>query len=254
MIKNFRRKLNVLLVLLFLFTIVSITANTQKVNAATKKIQEIVIDLNSDKKHDKVVLNINMDGTLNLKINQSSYKIRPEMEDPYVFITIVDIDKKDKFKEIEFSEELDDGYSSKLIFTYDGKTIKKVFEHEGHIAYNGSGTITLEQVEQLLFTWNSYEKYKYNGKQFMHIITKYHPLSEEAVIKLPIVLQKTPTDKKQSFLAKRGDKVTIVLADKKGWFKLVNSKGQSGWLYCDEKNVIQGKNSYDIFSDLFQAG
>jgi hypothetical protein len=247
-----KRVFSILILVVFL-TSTNVLGNVIKDSLkGAKKVKEFNADLNGDNKQDKITLYYNNNGTNIVDINGFTYKFNTGDDIAQIAeIKAIDINKNDKYKEIEISSTGSSDSLHSVALKYDGNKIIEIWNLDCvNVTYDGSGIIKVEEISQIFYTWDYIDTYKYNGAVIKLIPPKYYTLNTETTVITPIKLQKSPADKTESFKLIKGEKVKIVMADNNGWFMLVNSKGKQGWFYCDKNDYVQGKEQYDIFSDL----
>lgn len=173
-------------------------------------------------------------------------------------LNVIDINKKDKTKQLEIRELTTNIYSHRELVSYkNGEAVIIKMPKPANVkkivsaTYEGNGTIEHAYVNQMLYSWFYKETFKYDGKTVEHVMKSSYNLETMATANLVIKLQKSPTDKTVVFKTAKGMALTIVEANGKGWFKVKNSAGKMGWFFFDAKtNEIQGKSGKTVFDGL----
>lgn len=270
MIKISQKKLSILLIFMMLLTVVSIQSKEIKVKAQSNlsnslefdpssKLQEFTADLDGDNQNETISLYYNSNQLNTIEINGQllSINLFDGFGEDSVHMRVIDLNKKDKYKEIEYKEDIANDFEHIVLLSYKNNKIVKLIDYGFFtgVNYDYSGNITFSRRSQLLYTWGYKEKYTYDGTSLKHIPTKYYELNSYATVVVPIKVQNSTTDKRVPFTLKKGEKVKIVTADGKGWFKLINSKKKAGWFYVNPSTAkIQGIYQWKVFSGLPLAG
>ncbi len=132
-------KIRKLIVLLFL----NITTLHSQQLAFSKQI-----DLNSDKIIDKISLTQSDDVTLTLAVNNFLKKVEFEYDfDEANGFRIIDIDKKDTFKEIEVVASGPGGETFVKLYWFDGKNIRLMNTFKASLNINGNGIVYADSFE-----------------------------------------------------------------------------------------------------------
>lgn len=236
------------------------------IDNSPKKIKEISYDLNNDNILENIALYYDKTGTgtgtCTIKVNNSSKSIslQSNLGQSELKINVIDINKKDKIKEIQLIETTENDYQHIVFFKFDGKSLLKIpaFETANlirNVSFDGNGNIKAYFINQSLYTLYIIDNYKYDGKSIKLIPSKYYKLNTPTTVIFPIKVQKSQTNKAAPFKLYKGEKVTIVTTDGKGWFKLLNSKKKEGWFYFDKQTYkLQGKEQWQVFKNLPIAG
>ncbi len=237
--------------------------NTQSV-LKPKVIRTISTDLDGNGSKESISLTYHSAYYAILKINKIEVVLSLcGIGDPDALdLRVVDLIKSDKTKQLEFRELTTDIYARRELLNYNNGTISFIVlpspadpSMTVNASYDGKGTITHAYVNQNLYTWFYKESFKYDGKTVTHISKSSYTLDTNVTISTAIKLQKSPKNKDMAFKTTKGMKLTIVETDGKGWFKVKNSSGQTGWFYFDDKtNKIQGKPGVEVFKGLPYAG
>ena len=230
---------------------------------STQTIKEISSDLNSDNILENISLYYDEEtGSCTVKVNDSSKSISLEsnLGQDDLMINVIDLNKNDNIKEIQLIETIENDYKHIVFFKFDGTNLIKIIELKSDklitgLSFDGKGNIKTSFVNQSLYTLGCIDNYKYDGKSIKYIPSKYYKLNTPTTIIFPIKVQKSQTNKAAPFKLYKGEKVTIVTTDGKGWFKLLNSKKKEGWFYFDKNTYkLQGKQQWQIFKNLPIAG
>lgn len=226
-----------------------------------RKIVNMSADINGDGRKEAISATFDVSpgyddyDVCTVKINSSMYKVTGARLNTRIYL--VDINKKDKYKEIAVVDNgMSDDYST--TFLYYNKKVQKVgsvygaigyglFDRNG-IGFNGSGMVTGESRGHLLQTWFYSDYYKLNSS---HILQRQSQKYYKTLKPNVITAKKTITlysDDKKKIVAKlnKGDKVTFIGSDEKQWCIVKMKSGKYGWF----KAPIF---SEDLFDGLFLA-
>jgi hypothetical protein len=202
------------------------------------------VDLNGDGVKEKIKLKLNVDadyfGEYSLYINNRVVTNYCEAIEGN--FRIVDINPKDKYKEIAIQEYGPSDDYSMTFYSYDGKKITSVGTLYGYgTSLNGTGSVFTNSRGAILCTWFYKNYYKLSSK---HVLTrvpqKLYTMNLKATVKIPISLKTSQTNSKVKVTLKKGEKVTIVSTDGKRWCLVKNSKGVKGWFSVKNFYYIEG--------------
>ena len=211
-----------------------------------------VTDLNGDGKDDTIKYTVKDLNTCTLTVNNVS--ITHTGFNPGNSISIIDIDKKDKYKEIVITDNKSDNANSSYYYFYNGRKIIYMGEVDGNnMVYPGEGRFTSEMRASTLQTWYYTANFKINRKHKIVFIPKsLYKLGITKIVKKPVSLQLSQTNGATAVRLKVGEKVTILYGDAKKWFLIKNSKNVKGWLAVENDTEIAGTryNSWDVFDNI----
>lgn len=194
-------------------------------------------DLNGDNKLDKISLSVKIEsGEFILKINNASingsfYNIEfSDNLDKEIGFNIVDIDKRDKYKEIEIFYN---GYRYDLrefhIFTFDGNLIKIML---GPVctcpAYSGYGIVLIDEWKDF---WTKREKYVLNRKtRNLELVPQgLYYMGVEARVREMFPIYRTRTGSDIVAKMRPSSKCLILVYDPEGWYLMKSVSGLVGW-------------------------
>jgi len=212
----------------------------------------IVTDLNGDGKLDTIKYIVKDLNTCSLTVNGIS--IVHTGFNPGKSISIIDIEKKDKLKEIILTDNKSDNTNSSYYYFYNGLKIIFLGKVDGsNMVYYGDGTFVAEIRASILETWYYKAKYHINSNHKIVLIPKkLYEIGDVVTVKKSIRLQKSPTDSTTVAKLSVGEKVTILYGDTRKWFIIKTSKKVNGWLAVKDCTKIVGTNynSWDVFDNL----
>ncbi|MGB4587614.1 MAG: SH3 domain-containing protein [Clostridiaceae bacterium] len=238
-------------------------------------------DLNSDGQADEIVM-IARDFTspdaladtyeeYELLVNQMNFRGYSSDFEPR--FNIVDLDARDRYREIAVSEYGESEDPATTFFKYDGISLDvigtipgfygKRYENErpteglGSVIIDGTGVIKTNKTSTFLMTWNYDAEYQFeNGTTLSEIEKDLYPLNHEVTMLTDLTLKKSRTDTNDGITLKKGELVTLKECDNKEWVAVTNSAGEIGWFAVDENNIVigTGKPATEIFEGLFSAG
>ncbi len=224
-------------------------------------------DLNGDGIKDTIYIDVrNEEGLFTLKINQTIYNGETDnMED---MITIVDINKKDNFKQVALQNIGPSEDYSTLFLGYDGKKIYEIGQIEGvvnEMQINGTGKLTTKTRGSILHTWWFDDVYFLNSmNKLQRIFKKYYAMDGEGNVSKVTVLHelnlvKYPENRvKKSdniIKLKLGEKILLVKTDNKKWVQVRRKGGGFGWFSVNDFNIIDGLKlpATEVFDGLSMA-
>jgi len=218
------------------------------------------IDLDGDGRNEKIRVSYEQEENRNvtfLYINDK--KAAKIVWNPYSFYKIIDIDKNDKFVEIEtycYGKSYD---NTVKLLSFDRNIIVDMgaIEKSYKIVADGTGIVKGAIRANLL-----------SGEMFtpMYRLTKEHLLEEittnsnqydvdiDVVLKKPIQLQVSPIDARIACTFKTGDKAKIIKTDKIEWCMIENTDGLKGWFAIDKFHIIRGigMSTAEVFDGLYK--
>lgn len=252
-----KKNLLISFVIILTIILIPVTASAVSLSGVSKKITNV--DLDGDGHKDVIVVNFedaygNYATTCTIKINNSVYRIDGDAIETNIHI--VDINKKDKYKEIAI---VDDGPSDdyQTTFLYYNKKISRVGKISGALGYGlfcngivikGSGVVIGESRGFLAQTWFYYDYYKLSSS---HVLQRQPQKYYKSLRPNIITAKKTITlysDNKKNIVArlKKGDKVTFIGSDEKQWCIVKMNNGKYGWF----KSSVE---AFELFDGLLFA-
>lgn len=195
-----------------------------------KEMKNISIDLNGDGKKDQISFKHDQDNHYTLTVNGIS--VTGQGENLHNGVSILDINTKDKYKEIAVSEDgpSDDYYT--YFYGYDGKTLRRLGE-AGASEFDliGNGTMTSDLRGNVLHTWFHREMYQLTGnRKIVEVPQKFYDMGREVVtMKKQIDLYSDPSVSKLIHTLLVGERARLLQTDDKKWVKVVTEAGVVGW-------------------------
>lgn len=229
-----------------------------------------VVDLNGDGKADVISSDCLKDKPIKdynpnhnyeidnytLTVNKASISGGGENIDGYY--KIVDIDNRDRYKEISVSESGPSDDLATAFYCYDGKKLIFIGKLQGsnNIKTKGDGIVVARTRSQILQTWFYDDPYRLTkNHKFKRIPKALYAMNTKVKLKMNFSLQKSPNDKRKILTLKKGETATILSSDNKQWCLVKSSKGIPGWFAVESFNMIKGTklNANDVFDGLCNA-
>jgi len=225
--------------------------------------KEVYVDLNGDGIEEKILYKTNGEdfsygNACELLVN--GQEIRLEGSSFLNSFAIVDIDKRDKIKEIVISDE---GPSSDYIsefFYYDGKKTLEIGTIEGlydfGIKIGGLGEFSAISRADILHTWWFDRLYKLNSHhKIVEIEQDVFDANYSVFVKKPLKLYVSRDSKSDSFMLKEGTVVNLAGTDNKEWCLVETKDGKRGWFALEGYDEIRGTNlnAWEFFIGLCYA-
>jgi hypothetical protein len=193
-----------------------------------------------------------------LVINNKAVKVN--LEDLVESFAIVDLDSKDKLKEVLISDYGPSDDYSTYYYYFDGANIVKMGETEGlfdtGISFDGSGKINAETRGRILQTWFFNKSFQLSKQhKIEEIFQELYVTDFDASLKIPLKLYKNRGDSVPSLLINKGQKVKIIGTDDKEWCLIKTSTGTKGWIAVDDFSIIRnnGLQAWEVFEGLCYA-
>lgn len=215
------------------------------------------VDLNGDKIEDDITFELSTEeyGAFTLSINGIS--VKGEGEELEGNFRIIDINPKDKYKEVAVQEFGPSDDYAIAFYSYNGKSIISMGKLYGYgTSINKAGSIFTNARGSILCTWFYEDYYKLSKKHSLQQIPrKSYMMNLEVTVNKPISLKISPSNSKIKVKLKKGEKVTIVSSDNKKWCLVKNAKGVKGWFAVKNNSQIVGTNyyAYEVFDGLPNA-
>jgi hypothetical protein len=223
-----------------------------------KENKKIQYDLNGDGKKDVIQYRRTSDGfilSVNNKSVSSSYY---NLADSFA---IVDMDKKDKYKEIIISDYGPSDDSESAFYFYNGKDIIYMGTtgalFEGGLKIDGSGEFWAESRGQILQTWFFDKLYTLSKS---HKITRvqvnmYKTQDFPVFLKHSLKLYTNQNSRKQYFTLGEGETVKIIGTDDEKWCLIQCPNGKKGYIEIKDFSFVMNENldAREIFAGLCYA-
>lgn len=229
--------------------------NTGSIITIYKAEVLVSVDLNGDGTKEKIIYKPS-----NSQFIVSSKPVSFTFDAPVESFAIVDINTKDKLKEIVISDYgPSDDYRSSYYY-FDGSKIVKMGETEGlfnsGVKFNGTGKITAETRGSILQTWFFNKSFKLsNQHKIVEIPQELYTTDYDVTFKMQLNLYKNKGDASPSISVTKGEKAKIIATDDKAWCLLKTSKGIKGWIVVNSFNTLKnnGLNAAEVFDGLCYA-
>jgi hypothetical protein len=212
-------------------------------------------DLNGDGAEEKIIYRKSRQ---ELIINNKTIKLN--LEDLADSFAIVDLDQKDKFKEILISDYGPSDDYSTWYYYFDGTNIVKMGETEGlfdsGINFDGSGRITASTRGHILQTWFFDKNFQLSKEhKLAEVFQELYPTDYDVSLKIPLKLYKNRTDSVPSLLVSKSQVVKIIGTDDKEWCLIKTANGTKGWIGVDDYSTIRnnGLPAWEVFEGLCYA-
>jgi hypothetical protein len=216
---------------------------------------EVLFDLNGDGAKEKIIYNLRSG---ELIVNNKSVKLN--LTDAAEAFAIVDVDSKDKFKEILISDYGPSDDYKTCFYYFDGTNIVNMGEAEGlfdfGIKLEGSGKITARTRGNILQTWFINKSFQLSeGHKLKEISQELYTTNYPLFLKISLKLYKNKGEKAATMLINEGQKVNIIGTDDKEWCLIETSGGVKGWIAVDSFNIIRnnGLAATEVFAGLCYA-
>lgn len=215
------------------------------------------IDLNGDGTKERITYQ-----SSTLTINTNSIKVvgGPDFMYDLNSFVIVDIDKRDSYKEIILSSNGPSDDQNSTIYYYDGKYIKQVIKDIGgtikKINIDGSGIVNAVERGSILQTWWFPVQHKLSPKHTLIKVSKsIYPTDYEVFIQQSIKVFIKKNSKSNSFALSEGEIVKIIGTDNKKWCLIETSTGKKGWFFINDDTTIGNEKLVDqvVFLGLCKA-
>jgi hypothetical protein len=204
---------------------------------ASDIVKTIEADLNGDNKPDKISLSLKVEsGEFILRINNASingsiYIESPDNLDEEIGLKIVDIDKRDKYKEIEvfYNGERYD-LTAYHLFTFNGNLINKLLDPVSiRPAYSGYGIVLIDKFCENF--WTKKEKYILNRetRKLELVPQEFYYVGVEASVKEMFPIYQTRAGKDVVANLRPSSTCMILVCDPEGWYLIKSVSGLVGW-------------------------
>lgn len=218
------------------------------------------IDMNGDGKNEIISVRDERKGEQRgtyLYINED--KVSQIAWNPYNFYKIIDIDEKDKYKEIETYYYGFNNNNVIKIIAFDGKQViaMATIDNSWNILADGKGYVKGafhgKLLKDVLFR-KIYKIDKNHTLVKLNADNEIYDLDMEARMKTALDLQRSPIDESVSCSLKKGDKVKIVGTDNKEWCLVERADGGKGWFAVEDFIVVKKleKVASEVFEGLYK--
>lgn len=219
-------------------------------NKIIKNISYKSVDLNGDGTKDKISFGMRADEAPILKVNDQLLEHSVRLGE----LAIVDINKKDRFKEIAiWNGDEEDGLIE--YYYYNGKELVPMGQIEGtleSIKIDGFGTLATYTRSGFLHHWSYPDKYRLTEEHILvNVPQELYKMDYEVAMASDLPLQKSRTDTRIVITLKAGDKAKILLTDKLVWCLAQDKNGIKGW-FAVGSSITEGSNNKNrqTFSNL----
>ena len=177
-------------------------------------------------------------------------------------IYLLDIDQKDRFREIlVMSYELSD-YEHIYLYRYVEKKLILVGDLSENtpnsLLLDGAGSLICKKRGEFLQTWYGRQEYYIDAKHKMkERPQKYLVMNSMLITARNLPLQQTSEDSRITITVPSGEVVLLRRCDNKQLLEIVTVNGQAGWIRTSgepDDPVYKGIPLYDYFDNLFIAG
>ena len=255
-----RTILSILVISIFILSNMNVSSVQGSSKATSTNKYQASADLNGDGKIDKITLSFTSEYQYTLMINDIS--IKGEGENVNKKIYIVDLNKKDKIKEVAIEEDGPSDDYATTFYYYNGKKIIKAGVVGGKCASNktikNNGIVIATSRFSVLQTWFYDDEFKLNSKHMLtHVTKKWYKANYKQVVKLlkPLKLYKDMKSKSLLTTLKIGDSVQILGSDDKAWCVVKTKQGAQGWFELVGYDKVKQFNlsATEVFNGLCMA-
>ena len=212
------------------------------------KLLKATVDLNGDGKKEQVTLSLDKYKS-DFILTVAKCKAKGRMEPSIDGFQLVDIDVKDKYKEIAVhtpGPSDDDAY---WIYSYDGKSLKLMGKLETKLTFSGHGQIS---ARDWVGFWNKTDTYKLDSKKrvLVRVPKELYQVNVAAVSTGTVSLNQSKDLRGKAMPCfKKGDKVTITSFYTRnnsisGNYYVKDAKGKGGWI--SDRKLDQAFTGYPV--------
>lgn len=195
-----------------------------------------------------------------LRINSVSFNSGVQ-ENPEPYFGVVDINKKDKLKEIAM---LDRGPSDDPITTFLAWDGNKIINYGSipsdyyFMKFDGNNKITTRIRGHILQTWFYEADYVLSGSKIISSPRDFYEIvdgPEDLMMLQDLSVVKSQKDISVVATFKKGEKINLIGCDDIAWCKAKNQAGIEGWFALENFDQIKGTNfsARDVFEGLSYA-
>ncbi|SEU21807.1 FG-GAP repeat domain-containing protein [Stigmatella erecta] len=198
-------------------------------------------DLDGDGKPESISLRWEEgEGTFTLKV--AGKAVQGKAEDTEVHgVTVVDLDRGDKWKEVAVNMGLTDGDAHCVLYGFDGKSLKELGGVHALTETSGNGIILSDS---WMGFWNRREKYVLDRKawKLSHVPQELYAVGAEGTVKQSFALVRSRTDGAVVANVAPGSKISVLAAGAPGpqgaprWYLVKSATGLLGW--TQEQNLL----------------
>ena len=146
----------------------------------------------------------------------------------------------------------DDYYTT--FYYYDGSNIQLIDIINGsyfNFHIDGSGNLFTKSRASILQTWFYTDEYRLDeSHKLINVPQNYYRMNTVVTAKKRLVLQKSITDTTNGLILEPGERAVILLTDNEKWCMVLNSKGETGWFWEEDYNIMGLDHSSDVFDGL----
>ncbi|MEW6182130.1 MAG: stalk domain-containing protein [Bacillota bacterium] len=216
-------------------------------------------DLNGDGELDTIKFNC-LEGGESYTLNVNNLSVTGQGDNLDGLCQIVDVDSKDKLKEITVSESGPSDDYATAFYYYDGERIVSMGRVEGSastfLKVDGSGTVETKTRGATIHTWFYPDYYRLSGTHLLERVPQeLYEMNHKVRVKRELALQKSRAGGITGVVLIPGEEAVLVGSDDKGWCLVENSEGMRGWFAYEGYNTISGTQltTEDVFEGLCYA-
>lgn len=246
---------------LFLFSLAA-NASAAVLAEESKKVSSSKYDLDGDGKKDSLSITFQADEydyyyAYRIKINKTSSK-KIQCFAYANKIELIDIDKKDKYKEIVISFMAENDVQYMRLYRWTGKSIVLLGELDGgrinnsNVKFSGDGNIRTYLRTDILGTFNYYKKYKLQSKSpwIKPIAQSVYQTTDSltATVIKPFKAYSSPQAKKPDISLKKGAKLTRTGTDANNWVRFKDSNNKTIWIKAASESEDSNYPFYSLIA------
>lgn len=237
----------------------------------TETIKEFERDLNLDGVNESVKIKANQNGYMVLVNDLAVLGGECDIAENRYYI--IDIDKNDKYKEIAIAETVDDNMSL-AVYRYTGSNLylmgriktagglsvrtdaTPIGDEWGAVSVNQDGTITANIGVQFVHTMLVRKQYKVNNKMRLEAAQdEFYTIGNYSNFTVINNLESAVSDEKHPKITlSPGYTGSIVKTDLKNWIYVETGSGDKGWIYADDRGLVNGNHISYYLDGLNYAG
>ena len=175
------------------------------------------------------------------------------------YFGIVDLDTRDKVKEIAVGDLGPSTDFTTTFYYYDGKQLVSEGAVQGlyeKMVFDGKGKLTTKTRGQILDTWFYDDDFVLSKEhKLVHVPKKLYTRDTPVTLLSDFSLQLSSANTSKILKLKKGEAVKIVGCDDIKWCVIERSNGERGWFAVDSAGKLNGTdlNAQDVFSGLSSA-
>jgi hypothetical protein len=171
-------------------------------------------------------------------------------------IAVVDINARDRVREIAVSDYGYSDHNYTRYFVVDPDSIREIgsvpgitithstrYEdyHSDVVKYPGDGTISTLARGNVLHTWQYPAVYQLNAHHQLKLIPQaYRTMNTDVMLKISLSLKTSPSDTSNSFMVEKGNRAVIELTDDVRWCRIRVDDGKVGWFAVSPGGEVLG--------------